>query len=67
MEKQAVQELIALSEKVHDELKRHRVSTKDSYYEAGFKEGARESLFNVVDMISNRLEELLEDEKEVKE
>ena len=66
MEK-TVQELIALSEKVHDELKRHRVSTMGSDYEIGFKEGARESLFNVVDMISNRLEKLLEDGKEVKE
>lgn len=64
-----VQELITLSEKVHEELKSYRVSLNDSDYDAVYKEGARDSLFNVVDMISNRLEELLEfeDEKEVME
>lgn len=64
---ETVQELITLSEKVHEELKRYRVSLNDSEYDAVYKEGATEGLFNVVDMIFDRLEKLLEDEKEVKE
>ena len=66
---ETVQEFIALSEKVNEELKRYRISLSDSDYDAVYKEGARDSLLNVVDMISNRLEELLEleDEKEVME
>ena len=69
MNLKTVQELIALSEKVHEELKNYRISLSDSEYDAVYKEGARDSLFNVADMISNRLEELLkfEDEEEVME
>ena len=66
MGKQTVQEFIALSEKVHEELKSYRVSLNDSDYDAGYKEGARDCLFDVVDMICGRLEELISEE-EVKE
>ena len=63
MSNQTGKELLSISEEISNMFSSIKRSTEDDDFDAGFKLGKREGLLEVRDIISKRIDEIIESEQ----